>query len=126
MRPTEASPADATRKAKAIEPFWIVIGNTRSKNCRFPRGQRQLATIQLLKDRLQTFRTFNAMFCIGALPCEKKTVKVLRRDRLNFRAQPVNREPMNSREQSPVAPFLLRRVRVKFAAENKTFRFEAQ
>ncbi len=66
------------------------------------------------------------MFGISALPGEKKTVKILRRDRLNFRTQPINRESMNSRQQPAVTPFLFHRIRMKFPAKNKTFRFERQ
>ena len=35
---------------------------------------------------------------VDSLPREKKTVKILRRDRLNFGTQPIDREPMNSRQ----------------------------
>jgi hypothetical protein len=45
---------------------------------------------------------------------------------LNFSAQPVNREPMDSRQQSAITPFLCRRIGLKFAAQNKAFCFERQ
>ena len=126
LRRAQTSPANATGKTKTIEPFGIVIGDARAKNCRFPGGQRQLAAVKLFENRLQTFGAFHAMFEIGALPCEKKTIKILRRDWLNLGAQPVDSESMNSRQQPAVAPFLLRRVRVKFAAQNKAFCFKSQ
>src|SRR5215469_6107635 len=66
------------------------------------------------------------MFRIDALPREKKTIKILWRDRLNFSTEPVNGESMNSRQQPAITPFLFRRVGMKFATQNKTFRFEPE
>ena len=78
LRRAQACPADPARKTKAIEPFRIVVGNTRGEDRGFPRGQRQLAAVQLFENRLQTFRAFDAMFRVGALPCEEKAIKILR------------------------------------------------
>src|SRR6266496_1706347 len=119
-------PSQSGPKNKAVEPFRIVVANTRGEDRGFPRGQRKLAAVQLFENRLQTFRTFDAMFRISALPCEEKAIKILRRDRLNFRAQPIDREPMNSRQQPAVAPLLISRVRAKVATQHKSFRFEGQ
>src|SRR4030095_13995010 len=58
LRRAQTSPANATGKTKAIEPFGIVIGDAGAKNCRFPGGQRQLAAVKLLENRLQTFGAF--------------------------------------------------------------------
>jgi hypothetical protein len=76
------------------------------------------------------------MFRVRALPGEKKPVKILRRNRLNLCTKPIDREPMNPREQSPVAPFLFGRlpaealakvgVGIKFAAQDETFPFERE
>ena len=66
------------------------------------------------------------MLRISALPGKKESIKILGRDRLNLRAQPVDREPVNSSKQTAVAPFLFRRVSMKFSAENKAFAFERQ
>jgi hypothetical protein len=45
------------------------------------------------------------MLIIHALPGQEETLKIFQRDRLNFRAQPVQSEPVNSRQQPAVAPF---------------------
>ena len=66
------------------------------------------------------------MFLVGSLPGKKKTIEIVQRDRLNFRAQSIDREPMNSRQQSAIAPFLFGGVGMKFTAQHKTFRFERQ
>ena len=60
------------------------------------------------------------------LPGEKEPLKFRQRSRLNFRAQTVDRQPVNAGQQTPVAPFDLTRVRVKFAAQNKSFAFQRQ
>src|SRR4029077_19916222 len=97
-RRAQACPADPARKTKAIEPFRIVVGNARGEYRRFPRGQRQLAPIQLFENRLQTFRTFDPVLRVGTLPCEEKAIKILRRDRLNFRAHTIDARPMTWRQ----------------------------
>src|SRR5215472_1065277 len=66
------------------------------------------------------------MLQIGALPSEQKAIKILNRDRLNLRAQSIDREPMNSRKQPAIAPFLFCRGRMKFSSQNKPFRFEGE
>src|SRR5437899_4966758 len=66
------------------------------------------------------------MFLVGSLPRKKKTIEIVNRDRLNLRAQSIDREPMNSRQQSAVTPFLLGGIGMKFAAQHKTFRFECE
>ncbi len=122
----QTSPADAAGKTKTIERFRIIVGNARRKHRRFPGRQRQLAAVELFQHRLQTFRSFNAMIDIDTLPREQKSIEILNRDRLNFRAQPVDGEPMNSREQSAVAPFLVGCAVMKFSAQNKAFAFESE
>ena len=77
LRRAQASPANAAGKTKAIEPFRIVVGNARGEDSGFPRGQRQLAAVELLQNRLQTFRPFDAVFGINTLPCEEKAIKIL-------------------------------------------------
>src|SRR5207302_1118067 len=123
---TQTRPTDAAGKAKSIEPFRIVVGDTRAEHSGFPRRERQLAAVKLFEDRLQSFRTFDPMFGIDALPRKKKSIKILSRNRLNFRAQPIDRQSMNSCKQSSVAPFLFRRVRMKFSAQNKSFTFKSE
>jgi hypothetical protein len=66
------------------------------------------------------------VFSVGSLPCEEKTIKIVNRDRLNFRAQAVDSEPMNSRKEPTVAPFLLGCLRMKFTTQNKPFRLERE
>src|SRR5262245_60864909 len=106
LRRAQTSPTDTTRKTEPIQPFGIVIDDARRKHRRFPRSQWQLATVELFQNGLQTFQTFDYMFLVGVLPDEKKTIKILDRNRLNFRTQSIDREPMNSRQQSAITPFL--------------------
>src|SRR5205823_180583 len=92
----------------------------------FPSGQWQFAAIQLLQHRLQTLRALRAILSADALPGEKETVIILRRHRLNFSAQPLDRESMNSRQETPVAPLLIVRLQAKFSAQDKAFCFEGK
>ena len=66
------------------------------------------------------------MFPVDALPREKKTIKIVNRYRLNLRAQAIDGEPVNSRQQSTITPFLIGRLRMKFAAQNKAFGLERE
>src|SRR5437762_11006755 len=66
------------------------------------------------------------MFLVGSLPREKKPIEIVNRDRLNFRAQSIDREPMNSRQQPAITPFLLGGIGMKFAAQHKTFRLKCE
>ena len=67
------------------------------------------------------------MIDINSLPGKEKTIKILNRDRLNFRAQSIDCEPMNSRQQSSVAPFLFGccRVEISRAEQNLLLRVPA-
>src|SRR5205807_47394 len=106
LRGAQTSPANPAGKTEPVEPFGIVVGHTRLKHRRFPCSQWQLATVELFQDGLQALQPFDPMFLVSSLPREKKTIEIVNRDRLNFRAQPVDRQSMNSREQSAIAPFL--------------------
>jgi len=64
------------------------------------------------------------MFRIDRCHGQKKTVKILG-ETGDFSAHPVNRESMDPRQQSAITPLLLRRVGLKFAAQ-QSFRFERQ
>ena len=66
------------------------------------------------------------MIDINTLPYEEKPIEILNRDRLNLSTQPVDCEPMNSREQSTVAPFLFCCAGLKFSAQNEAFAFESE
>src|SRR6476661_6809208 len=126
LRRAQTSPANPTGKTEPVQPFRIVIGHTRWKHRRFPRSQWQLATVELFQDGLQPFQTFDPMFLVDSLPGEKKTIEIVNRDGLNFRPQSIDRESMNSRQQSAITPFLLGGMGMKFAAQHKTFRFECE
>src|SRR5262245_29686804 len=77
LRHAQTPPTDPTRETEAIEPFRIVVGNTRGENRRLPRRQRQFAAVELLENRLQTFRAFDPVLRVGTLPCQEKAIKIL-------------------------------------------------
>src|SRR5437899_11058247 len=78
LRCTQTSPTDAAGKTKAIEPFGIIVSNPCGEDRGFPCRQWQLASVELFQNRLQAFKALDTMFLIGALPCEEKTIKILR------------------------------------------------
>src|SRR5690242_6255860 len=78
LRRAQSSPANPPGKTKAIKPLWIVVSDTRAEDGGFPRRQRQLATVELFEDRLQTLDPFDAMIDIDVLPGKEKAIKILR------------------------------------------------
>ena len=60
------------------------------------------------------------------LPREQEPLKFGDRNGLNFRAEAIEGETMDAREQTAIAPFGFLRVRVEFAAQNKSFAFERE
>src|SRR4029077_7252610 len=66
------------------------------------------------------------MFGVSALPRKKKTIKILRRNRVKLGAQPINCAPMNPGEQPAIAPFLFFRRRIELPAEKESFGFKGK
>ena len=122
--PSQASPSHAPGEAGTIEPFGIVLGDAREENIRFPRADGRFKRIKLLDDRRQAIRTLHVMFGREPLPFEQETQITLDAHRLNFSAQTIDREPVDAGQQPPLAPFQFTGARTKFAAKNKSFRFQ--
>jgi len=64
------------------------------------------------------------MVLVGSLPGEKKTMNH-EPDRLNFRAQSIDRQPMNSRQQS-ASTILARQQQDEICRATQTFRFKCE
>ncbi len=64
-----------------------------------------LEPLQLRNDRIQRAWTFHPCLARDMLPGKEKAHEIARTDRLDFRAQTMDRVPMNAREQPPLAPF---------------------
>src|SRR5581483_6167242 len=126
VRRAKPSPANSSRKTEPIQPVRIVVANPRGQNRGFPAGQWQLTAVQWLQHRFQTLGTLDTMFRINVLPREEKAIKILWRNGPYFGTQPIDREPMDPCQQSPIAPFLLGGVRAKLATEDKPLRFQCQ
>src|SRR5437879_3003082 len=94
----QTSPANATGKAKLVEPLRRVLVHTRRQYFRFPRRRRQFVAIEQLQDRLDSIGSFNPVLRVHMLPGEQKTLKLRRRNRLYLGAQPVDGESMDSRQ----------------------------
>src|SRR4030095_7586605 len=77
LRRAQASPANPAGKTKAIKPFGVVVGNARGEDSRLTRVSPELAPTELLKNRLQPFQPFDAVFLVSTLPREQKAIKIL-------------------------------------------------
>ena len=66
------------------------------------------------------------MLRIRSLPGQQETLKLGDRNRLDLGAQLVDRQPVNPRQQSPVAPFDLRDARMKLASQNETLGLQSE
>jgi hypothetical protein len=109
-----------------VQPFGPVVFHAQSEHFWFPCGRRQFHSVKQVEHSLNACRAFSAVLVIRALPGQQEALKVLQRYRLDFRAQPVQREPMNSRQQAAVAPFEFGNARMKSSAQNKSFGFQSQ
>jgi hypothetical protein len=66
------------------------------------------------------------MFSVVALPRKEEPVKLLWRNRLDLGAQPVNRQPVNAREQPAIAPLLFSSARTESSAQDEPFGFQGE
>jgi hypothetical protein len=102
-RRRQARPAGATRQTQAVEPLRIVVGHARGQDIELPRGGRDLAPVELLEHLREAARAGDALRLGHVLPVEQEAHEVRRRDRLDLRAQAVQRVAMDAREQAPLA-----------------------
>ena len=62
---------------------------------------------------------------INPLPREQEALEIRERHGLNFSAQPIQRQPVNARQQPPIAPFKLPNARMKLSAQNESLDFQS-
>ncbi len=103
----QASPADRTGKAKLVEPLGIVVGDAPPQDLPLPGIGRNLKSLQLAQHIERGPFTLDLRFRRDMLPAQKPAHELRRRDRFNLLAQGGDRQPMNARQQTPLAPFEL-------------------
>jgi len=82
----------------------IVSVDARGQNGALPAVGRQLESVQLFEDRAEAVDAAQPMRGVHVLPREQEPHEIRRADRLDFRAQPVERVAMDAGQQPPVAP----------------------
>ena len=70
---------------------------------------------------LERLRALHARLGRDVLPAEQEAQEVARRDRLDLRAQPLDRVAMDARQQAALAPFVLGRAGREAAAHGEAF-----
>src|SRR5260370_843706 len=108
-----------------IEPLRMVILNSQREHIGFPRRGWKFKPIEQFDDRLEALRPFGTMLLMRAHPRQQKALKLRDRHRLNFCAQPIYREPVNSGQQTAVAPFQIGSFWMEFSSQDKPFGFQS-
>ena len=126
LRRRQPAPANPPGEAKLVEPGRRVILDAQRQHFGLPGRGRQFVSIEQFKHGFDALGSFGTVIGAHPLPREQKALKVRERDRLDFRAQTVDRQAMNSSKQTAVAPFDFRRARVETAPENETLGFERE
>src|SRR6266699_3244266 len=119
LRMRQAAPSDAACKAELVQPLGSIIFYARGEHLRFPGRSGELKAIEQFQNGMNAFRSFSAVTRVHPLPREKKSLELCDADRLYFGSQPVNREPMNPRQQPAITPFDFLDTRMEFSAKDK-------
>src|SRR5437868_6400921 len=104
-------PSGPAGEAKPVQPFREIIAHAKREYIGFPRRRRKRAAVENFQNCLDSFRSLGAMPGVDALPCCQESLKLRNRHRLNLRTQPVQRQTMDAREQTAIAPFEFARLR---------------
>ena len=126
LRRRQPAPANPSGEAKLVEPGGRVVIDAQRQHLGLPGRSRQFVSIEQFEHGSDAVGSFGTVISASPLPCEQKALKVRKRDRLNFCAQTVDRQAMNSCKQTAVAPFHFRRALVETAPENETLGLERE
>src|ERR1019366_7097252 len=97
-------PANRSRQAKLIERGGIVIVHPRRQDVLFPSVRRNFETLQLTHGLQQSAFAAQLRLRRNVLPAQQPAHILRRGDWLDLLAQGGDREVVNARQQSPVAP----------------------
>ena len=105
LRTRQSSPSDLAGEAEHVEPRRIVAIETRRQHRPLPRAGRHLESVEE-RDRLaHAVEPGQLAAVVDVMPREQEPHEVRRRDRLDLRAQPIERVAMDAGQQRAVAPF---------------------
>ncbi len=101
------SPADGAGQAELVEPGGIVVGDAPGENLPLPGIGGNFESLQL-PQHIQRGAFARHLRCWrDMLPAQQPAHELRRRDRLNLLAQRGDGQPVNPRQQAPLAPFVL-------------------
>ena len=103
-----------------IQPLGFVLGDPRRDHFGFPSACRGFEALELRENRGQRIRALHARARQNALPFAQEAQKISGSDRLDFRPQPFHGVTMNSRQQTPLAPFFARLLAGEAATHRET------
>ncbi len=103
----QPSPTDRAGKTKLIEPLGIVIDNPTTQDLPLPGIGGNLKSLQLAQHLERGAFPLNLRSRCDVLPAQKPAHELRRGDRLNLLAQRGHGQPVNARQQAPLAPFQL-------------------
>ncbi len=122
----QTRPANFAAQAEHVQHRGLVTFEPRGQHITFPRAGRKLEAIELRENRPQTFGARQLARGPHVLPREEEPHELGWADRCNFGAQAIQGVAVDSREQTPIAPFQRTRVRCERPTQNRPFRFERQ
>ena len=99
-----SKPGDAPGNGQLIHKRGAVVHQPRREDLSFPSRGWQRQALQFIDDRRQRLAALPPLLS-QALPAEQKPLINLDGDRFDFAAQALERVAVNSRQQTPVAPF---------------------
>src|SRR5260370_25044621 len=99
--------SDRAWQAQLIEVRRIVVGDSACQHKTFPRARRNLKTLQLANHFKSAVLSPNLCARSDVLPAQKPSHELRRRDWGDLLAQGCDRQAMNARQQTPLAPLSL-------------------
>ena len=120
----QAPPRHPAAQAELIELLGTVVRHARGQYVVLPPGGGELETLELLDDRGKAFHALHLILAGDVLPVEEEAQEIGRADRLDLRAQLVQRVAVNACQEPSVAPLELRDARREVSAQDAPLRFQ--
>src|SRR5436309_2960429 len=115
-------PADASSQAQSVKDLRVVAHNSPRQNFPLPSVRRGFEPLELAEGFEHTAFTAQLGSRREVLPAQEPAHKLGGRDRLDFLAQHPQRQPVDAREQTAIAP--LRTAPRELAAQDRPYGFQ--
>src|SRR6185295_2225816 len=120
----ETTPRDRARQAEPFEVRRIVARDARRQDLRLPGTRRQLEPLELTDDGEQPVAAVELRALVDVLPTEEEAHQVGGRCRLDLAAEPSERQAMDARQETALAPLFARSAGREAAAEGRALALE--